>query len=327
LLRVASYNIKAILEGGLSMLPGCRRFLQKGTRGSDSARYCYSVWFRHLIKTQQFNERGRGCLGTVVELGPGDSLGTGLAALLCGAERYIAVDAVEHACPERNLGILEDLIELFRVGASIPDQQELPEVKPLLDDYAFPGYIPRNLGLERYGAIVAAFRGRSEINSPVTYLQPNKARQAISAGSVDLIFSQAVLEHVDDLKTVYRNCFAWLRPGGLMSHQIDFKSHGTSHEWNGHWVYPDAVWRLVRGSRPYLINREPYGTHVRAMAKTGFVTLSEERFQLPSRLKRRQLAERFSDMSEDDLTTAGVYLVATKVEPAMTFEPHSNKCH
>jgi SAM-dependent methyltransferase len=314
MLWIATYNIKAILEGGLSLLPGCSQLFHKGTRGSDSARYCYSVWLRHLVKTQKFNEIAGGFLDTVVELGPGDSLGTGLAALLCGAKRYIAVDAVEHAGPERNLRIFEDLNELFRVGASIPDQRELPEVKPLLDDYAFPGYIPRNIGTERYGAIAAAFRGRPEKKSPVTYVRPDEARQAISAGSVDLIFSQAVLEHVDDLKTVYRDCSEWLRPGGLMSHQIDFKSHGTSHEWNGHWVYPEAVWRLIRGNRPYLLNREPCNTHLRLLTENGFQIVLEERSQFSSRLQRSQLATRFRKMPEQDLTTSGLYVVGQKVK-------------
>jgi hypothetical protein len=319
MLQIVAYNIKAILEGGLSLMPGRGQLFHKGTRGTDSARYCYSVWLRHLVKTQKFNKIAGGRLGTVVELGPGDSLGTGLAALLSGAERYIAVDVVEHASPERNLRIFEDLIELFRIGAPIPDQQELPEVKPLLDDYAFPGYIPRNLGPERHGAIAAGLRDRLEKKPPVTYLEPSEARQTISAESVNLIFSQAVLEHVDDIETVYRNCFAWLRPGGLMSNQIDFKSHGTSREWNGHWAYPDPVWRLIRGNRPYLINRHPCGTHLEALAKAGFMILYEERTRLPSRLKRGQLMGSLRDISEDDLTTAGIYLVAKKGEACNAF--------
>lgn len=311
--RILTFKFQAIAEGALTLLPGGASILQQGTRGSDSARYCYAVWMRHLVKTQKLAEIADCRLGTVVELGPGDSLGTGLAALLCGADRYIAVDAVEHSNPERNLRIFEDLIELFRVGAPIPDSFELPEVKPLLDDYAFPGYIPRNMGPERHNAIVAGLRGHLDKESPVTYLEPNEARRAISAESVHLIFSQAVLEHVDDLESIYRNCFAWLRPGGVMSHQIDFKSHGMSHVWNGHWAYPDPVWKLIRGHRLYLINRQPCGTHLEALKKAGFVICSEERVRLPSRLKREQLAKSFRDMPENDMTTAGVYIVARKM--------------
>jgi hypothetical protein len=129
------------------------------------------------------------------------------------------------------------------------------------------------LGPERHNAIVAGLRGRLDKESPETYLGPNESRRAISAESVHLIFSQAVLEHIDDLESIYRNCFAWLRPRGLMSHQIDFKFHGMSHVWNGHWAYPDPVWKLIRGHRPYLIHRQPCGTYREALEKSGFCDL------------------------------------------------------
>lgn len=315
MLPIAAYNIKAIFEGGLSMLPGCGRLLHKGTRGTDSARYCYSVWLRHLAKIKKFNAIAGGRLGIVLELGPGDSIGTGLAALLCGANRYIAVDAVQHANLKRNLQVFERLIELFRIGTPIPDHTELPEVKPLLDDYRLPAYVPRSIGVERQNAIADALRDPKNRNAIVTYVRQTEAEQTISSGSVDLIFSQAVLEHVDDLVTVYSNCFAWLRPGGIMSHQIDFKSHGTSREWNGHWVYPDSIWHLIRGNRPYLLNREPCSTHLGMLDENGFQIVVEERSRLSSRLQRSQLATQFQNMSQEDLTTSDVYIVAQKVKP------------
>jgi SAM-dependent methyltransferase len=318
MLRISAFKLRAIAEGMLTLLPGGARLLQRSTRGSDSARYCYAVWMRHLTKIQKFNSWTGGRIGTVVELGPGDSLGTGLAALLCGADRYIAVDAVEHANAQRNLAIFESLIELFRIGAPIPEPMELPEVNPVLDDYSFPVYVRRTIGAERQKAIADALRDRTNRNSIVTYVQPSEARQVISSGSVDLIFSQAVLEHVDDLETVYRSCSEWLRPGGLMSHQIDFKSHGTSREWNGHWAYPVLVWRLIRGNRRYLINRKPCGAHIRAIEKAGFEIVSEERVRCYSRLKRAQLAGALREITPDDLTTAGVFLVAKKRSPAVS---------
>jgi hypothetical protein len=51
---------------------------------------------------------------TIVEVGPGDSLGIGLAALLCGVEHYIALDVVRYAQTTRNLQILDELIALLR---------------------------------------------------------------------------------------------------------------------------------------------------------------------------------------------------------------------
>lgn len=319
MLTLGAYKAKPILEGALSLLPGGQRLVRAGTRGSDSARYCYSVWMRHLIRTLPY--RDSPSAGTVVELGPGDSVGTGLAALLSGARRYIAIDVVRHADVARNLAVLGELVGLFGRRDPVPGGDEFPAIRPCLEDHVFPEAIldaeaiGANLAAGRIAAIAAALRGdpiAADGDLPVRYVDPAAAADMIPAGSVDWVFSQAVLEHVDDLIGVCRACHDWLKPGGLMSHQIDFASHGTSREWNGHWAYPDPVWRLLRGRRPYLLNRLPCGCHLEALADAGFEILADDRVRRPSRLHRDQLARRFRGMTEEDLTTAGAFVVARK---------------
>jgi hypothetical protein len=331
MLRIAAYNIKAILEGGLSLLPGYGRLFHRGTGGTDSARYCYSVWLRHLVMMQKFRRNAGGCLGAVVELGPGDSVGAGLAALLSGASCYIAVDVVRHANAQQNIRVFEELVSLFANQAPIPSSKEFSEVKPHVDDLRFPAsalddrWIEKNLHSKRLQAIVDCLQGTTTESPLFQYVDPVAASSVIPAGSVEILFSQAVLEHVDDLQNLYGACQIWLRADGLVSHQIDLRSHGSSREWNGHWVYPDAVWRLIRGNRPYLLNREPCSTHLRLLAENGFQIVLEERSQASSRLQRGQLATRFRAMPEQDLTTAGVYVVGRKVKPETCFVERSQR--
>lgn len=313
---VGTYNLKAIAEGWLSYIPGSTRLFRKGTRGTDSARYCYSVWLRHLVKIHAY--RRVPLDGVVVELGPGDSLGTGLASLLSGASKYFAIDVVRHSNVEHNLRVFEELIRLFETRAPIPSDAEFQGIKPQLDDLRFPRDILRDdwmahcLNPRRLKAISDALAEVAEGESPVNCVDPLKARTLIGSDRIDLLFSQAVLEHADNLSNVYEACFAWLKRDGVMSHQIDFKSHGLSPHWNGHWVYPEPVWRLIRGKRPYLLNREPCSTHFRMLSQTGFEVIAEERSVAPTRLARSQLASRYRGLSDDDLTTAGVFLVAQK---------------
>src|SRR5215813_2064256 len=81
---------------GVSALPLVRRKLAQrslGTGGgAQSARYCYSVWLRHLLHASA--NRLNVDPVHVAELGPGLSLGIGLAAILSGVERYYAFDVV-----------------------------------------------------------------------------------------------------------------------------------------------------------------------------------------------------------------------------------------
>src|SRR6185436_5146016 len=110
-----------------------------GTGGTVSARYCYSVYLRHLVMASLHGVATDA--RTVVELGPGDSLGIGLMAMLTGAEQYYAIDAVRHASSEPNLAIFDELAELLSARAPVPYGGEYAEILPELEDYAFPAQI------------------------------------------------------------------------------------------------------------------------------------------------------------------------------------------
>jgi hypothetical protein len=135
------FNIGTFIPG-VTLLSPVKRVLARrslGTGGTDSARYCFSVWLRHLVMAA---ENGLNTNPKVIaELGPGDSLGTGIAALLSGAEIYYAFDVVQHANVARNLAMLDELIALLRLGTDIPGADEFPVVEPPLSDYRFPSGI------------------------------------------------------------------------------------------------------------------------------------------------------------------------------------------
>jgi len=50
-------------------------------------------------------------------------------------------------------------------------------------------------------------------------------KQGWKDGRYDLIFSNAVLEHVTEPQMIFTELFRLLKPGGVMHHQIDFKDH------------------------------------------------------------------------------------------------------
>lgn len=308
-----------ILKGLGTYIPGLHKIASKGTGGTISARYCYSVWLRHLVLAQK---HGLSIQPEVVaELGPGDSLGIGLAALLSGADRYYALDIVKHALADKNMEIFDELAELFKRREMIPGEDEFPRIKPYLDSYEFPDHILTEERLEgalrpsRIEAIRKALLDRKNrccCGTQIAYFAPWYAADIIKEGSVDMVYSQAVLEHVDDLLGTYKALYSWLRDGGFMSHQIDFKDHGTAGEWNGHWTYSDAIWRLIRGKRPYLLNRHPHSRHIRFIKECGFDIVYDSKVKSDSRISIGDLSSRFSDISKEDLTTSGAFIQAVK---------------
>ncbi|MCI5145477.1 MAG: hypothetical protein D3923_08070 [Candidatus Electrothrix sp. AR3] len=97
-----------------------------------------------------------------------------------------------------------------------------------------------------------------------------------------------------------------------MSHQIDFKSHGTARDWNGHWMYSNFLWKVIRGKRTYLLNREPYSSHKRLLEQAGFFIVKEKKIHMASSVRLQDLDAKFSSLSEEDLQTSGVYIIAAK---------------
>src|SRR5207253_2490815 len=160
---------------------------------------------------------------------------------------------------------------MFSSSEPIPDHQEFPGVRPRLDSYAFPHHLVDCSDLDSRAASIRAelHNGLNE-SELITYRVPWNSPDVISRGSLDLIFSQAALEHVDALEKTYIAMSGWLKPGGYASHVIDFGAHHLSSFWNGHWAYGDLEWRLVRGRREFLLNREPLSTHVDCAQRSGF---------------------------------------------------------
>lgn len=289
--------------------------LWRSTGGTQSARYCYSVWLRHLVKAASHGMKVPP--QTVAELGPGDSIGIGLCALLTGAEQYVALDVVRYADLSQSLPIFEELVQLITQRAPIPGPDEFPEVKPPLDSYAFPSalltdeIIDAAIAPHRIATIREVLRS-STPSGQIRYMAPWDSVGVIDEASLDFLFSQAVMEHVDDAPHAYRIMQRWLKVGALCSHQVDFKSHDLTMSWDGYRAFPEWKWKLLRGRRPYLINRLPFSAHRDALTAAGFTVLVQEDFRRAPETPRSCLASRWRNMDELDRQASGAYFLASK---------------
>ena len=306
-----------VARGLLTLMPALHDLLPSSTEGQTaSARYCYTLWMRHLTLLHAHGFRGTP--DTVAELGPGETLGVGLCALLCGSDHLVGLDVVAHSDLGKNQKSLNELVALFRERASAL-RKGWPDFSQYLDERHFPGQILTDETLEhalrpeRIDAIHHALAYPSAANSiTVDYKAPWTDSRVIEAGSVDLIISASVLEHVVDLPATYRALYQWLRPGGWMSHQIDLKSHGLTRRWNGFRTCSEGVWKLAVGQRPYMINRHPASVHLRLMQEAGFQLLTQQKLSRNDGIRREELAPRWADISDEDLNCSALYVIATK---------------
>jgi hypothetical protein len=82
--------------------------------------------------------------------------------------------------------------------------------------------------------------------------------------------------------------------------------------WNGHWTYSDLEWRLVRGGRRFLLNREALSTHITCAEKVGFKVLLVKREYDDSGFNRQALSQRYSGLEDEDVRTRSAMLILRK---------------
>jgi SAM-dependent methyltransferase len=310
------WKVPPIIKGMLTHIPVLNAWRKRhATRGgTDSPRYCYSVWLRHLTMLYRHGFRISGA--RVGELGPGDSIGVGLAALLSGATQYIGLDIVPFSAKADLEAIFEQLVHLYSSRERVPDHNEFPKVRPRLESYEFPDHL---IDWENFASRIknlrAALRSREDMRQFLEYRAPWTSPNEVAAASLDLIFSQAVLEHVDSLEETYQAMSVWLKPGGYASHVIDFTAHGLSPFWNGHWAYADWEWKLVRGRREFLLNRQPLSMHISNAKKVGFQLLEVHKDYGSGGLNVNALSNRFQELNREDLQTRGTVLILRKQLP------------
>lgn len=287
---------KAAVQGLATFVPGVLWLHKRMTRtggNTDSASYCHAVWMQHLNGGYQAG-LCKSVPRVVAELGPGSSIGAGIAALLSGAECYVGLDVIPFANSAQNLRVLDGLLPLFR------DVDE-PRVARIRDSIMRP----------------------NANDSMVRYIAPWYDSGQIKRGSIDMLFSHAVLEHIDDLQTTYSAMREWLAPGGWISHQIDFRCHGIWPEWNAHWACPEWQWTILRGRKASFLNRQPHSTHMRLLRRAGFNIEVDERATAKA-LARERLAKRFRHLTPSDLETEGAFIQGRLHSDALGFQLRAN---
>lgn len=244
-----------VIKSLISCFPHIYSLLSQRVSAEQKGRYCYSVWFRHLAMAMQNGLKE--IPHSVLEFGCGGSIGVGLASLASGADKYYACDILHYENQKYDSKVLSTINTLFHSRASIPDNNQFPDLNPKLSDYNYPDFI-HPLTLEDIESL------------PIVNATPWYNTDLIPAQSIDFIISQAVLEHVQDLDAAFVAFCSWLKRGALMSHEIDFSSHSRTRNWNDHWQYSAIRWKIINGKYPYSINGKKYSDYIRLFEKHGF---------------------------------------------------------
>lgn len=278
---------KKLFRGIISYVPLLKSIIPTiGTGGSNNAEYCLNRYSQHkdyLIDNGCFYP-----VSTIGEIGPGDSVGIGLCALLDGVDRYYGLDAIAYTNVESNIQMLKKLICLY-------ENKNIMVQEKTRNDLMF--YI-QNL---------------NKPESKIKYYAPWWAKDKIVNNSLDIVISTAVMEHVMSLKETHQKIFDWLKPGGFCSHIIDYSAHEFSDCWHEHWFYSDFLWKILMHGRMYPLSRMPHSYHMNCIEKVGF----EIQKIIPSwgnkRAEKKKISKSIVDYFKDsDLNIKSAIVVARK---------------
>ncbi|MCD2259632.1 methyltransferase domain-containing protein [Psychroserpens luteolus] len=269
---------------------------------ASKSEYCYNIWMQHFGNWRKLNDS---VPDVVIEIGSGNSLGVGLSALLSGASKFYALEKTQFWNDSTNLRIFDELVERFQKQINSNNREENSIGHLLTIEH-----LETCLEKDRIEKI------RNELEHPhdpnntfVRSIIPWSDKKHIEDHTVDLICSHTVLQHINDLDFMYEKMNRWLKKDGCISHTIDLRSLNTSKLWNGHWTYSVKEWKIVTGGIN-LINREPISTHLNLLKKYNFEIRFKKITTMKNKLLRSELAERYRDLKEIDLTSSGLYYFA-----------------
>jgi len=223
-------------------------------------------------------------LDTVVEIGPGDTVATALIAAAHGAKRSWLIDighfAVASAEHYRNVAA-----RLHALGLTPPE-------------------VTGGYAAER---VLAASGGHYLTGGLAAFTE-------LPAGSIDSIFSHAVLEHIRraEFDTLMRESFRVLRPGGVASHWVDLQDHLSGGLQS--LRFAPALWEhpLFAGSGFYT-NRLRHREICDKARAAGFVVSVPSQVRWPSLpLSRDRLHPAFREFPDRELDIRAFTLVLQK---------------
>jgi len=250
----------------------------------------------------------------ILEVGPGDNFGVALKFIVAGAAQVVCLDKFYS---ERNL---EQQTRIYR--------ELRKELSPAQTRW-FDEAIELNGEIKLNPARIEYIYGHGV----------EEADQILKPASFDFIVSRAVIHNVYDLDRGFDAMDRLLAPGGYMLHKIDFSDENMFSSRGMHpltfLTIPESIYRLMArdSGKPNrrLINdyreqmrRRGYEGRIFISAVLGVGVLSPHKEQIERGVDygqgtvslieeiRSQLAAPYRKLAEEDLATAGIFLVAQK---------------
>ncbi|TAL33460.1 MAG: class I SAM-dependent methyltransferase [Spirochaetes bacterium] len=241
-----------------------------------SGNYCYAMHCRIVAALKRARIPIKNSV--VLEIGPGTSLIMGIGFLLKSARKIILVDKY----PRWDRTNISEDIE----------------------------YLKEKVKKDAMRFFESDFRPRADR----FFYAPNSVEDMkdVPDGSVDIIVSAGVLEHVTDMDTAFREMNRILKPRGVMYHYISLADHYNFDKPFKFLKYSDRVWNTLLTKEGYsFTNRLRSDDYMDFAGRYGFKLLDVER-GTGLNLDSCKLHKKFAEKNREDLETINLYALFRK---------------
>ena len=268
------WQFKLVFKLLISRIPFKNNFSQFGIfkhGNMDDIKYLMQIFENHLSRAGISLEKLKN--KTILEVGPGNSIGTSLVAASCAAKSYL-VDS-ENAIDNSVVFYKELYQELIERKLNPPDIKNVDNIKSIL-----------------------------ELCNSKYFINGIESLEKIPSNSVDYIFSQAVLEHIDkyQFEKFLNETKRILKKDGVCSHRVDLTDHLGGKLNN--LRFSEKVWesKLFKNSGFYT-NRLRCSEILDLCKKSGFKIkkINKKFFEVNPNIKKSKLDKSFRKFSEKEL--------------------------
>lgn len=246
----------------------------------QNPKYSLQVFAYHL-KCSNFDPKN----SVILEIGPGDSISTGIIAWSMGAEKSILIDNGNYAT--KDILKYKKLIRILK-NSGYEKAKKLEECNNFNE-------------LLKTANIIYLTKGLDSLRK-------------LENNSIDFCFSQAVLEHIflNEFSAFISEIYRVQKFGGLCSHQVDLKDH-LGESLNS-LRFNTGIWEsnLIKRSGFYTNRLRCYQLK-KIFQISGFnilkIQLSKWE-QIP--VKRKWLFKDFKNINEEELLIKGMHILCEK---------------
>ena len=223
----------------------------------------------------------------ILEIGPGNSLATGLLFLSYGAKKVFLVDRFKHLFwDEYDINMHKKVLKLI-------GEKKLPFATAASE------------------AVIFTHNGSVNFdNHKLEYHFGDAANLPLDNNFIDVVFSNAVLEHVHNVKKAINEIGRVTTTGGISIHEIDLRDHFYQDTPLRLLQYPDWLWNLMTWNRPGYTNRLRLPDYLKLFRASGFLVkkLKYTR-EYEGDLSKLKIVKRFQRYSNEELKVLAFFVI------------------